>query len=88
MSEIRAASWNVEGRLSNAESLKRGKPTDIINAIKSINSDILVLLEAHSENSVDELNALKGLKAIGYHVYNVPYNDDLKSRTDAYTTQL
>ena len=88
MPEIRVASWNVEGRLSNVESPKRGKPADIINAIKSINSDILVLLEAHSENSVDELNVLKDLKTIGYHVYNVPYNDDLKVRTDAYTTQL
>ena len=88
MTKIRAASWNVEGRLSNTESLKRGKPADIIKAVKLINSDILVLLEAHSESSVDELKVLDELKAIGYHVYNVPYNDDLKSRPDAYTTQL
>jgi len=88
MSQLRISSWNVEGRLSETKTIKRAKPNDIVKAIKSLNSDILVLLEAHSENTIDELATLGQLKDMGYYVYNAPYSDDLKTRPDAYTSQL
>ena len=87
MPTIRVASWNVEGRLSNIEPAKRGKSNDIISAIESLDADILVLLEAHSENSSQELKSLNKLKELGYYIYEAPYDDDLKTRS-AYTDQL
>jgi len=85
---VRIASWNVEGRLSQKNTLTRGMPDDIIDAIKNINADIMVLLEAHSENSLSELKSSQKLYDMGYKIYNAPYQDDLNTRTDTYASQL
>jgi endonuclease/exonuclease/phosphatase family metal-dependent hydrolase len=85
---LKIASWNNEGRLSDDVSKKRGNPDSIINAIKTIDADILLLLEAHSESSIDDLGPHQQLIDAGYHIYNVPYEDDMKQRVDAYTSEL
>ena len=55
--DIKIASWNIEGRLSNVELSKRGSANQIITNIKKINADVLVLLESHSETSLSELKS-------------------------------
>lgn len=88
MVQVRIAAWNVEGRLSHQEAKTRSKPDDIVNAIKGIDADILVLIEAHSENSLSELKSSQQLYDMGYKIFNAPYQDDLITRTDTYTSQL
>ena len=86
--ELRIGSWNVEGRLSDSGVTNRGKPSHIIAAIKKLNVDILVLLEAHSEDSIDNLACHKQLNDMGYYLKSVNYQDDMASRKDTYVKQL
>lgn len=79
---LRIASWNIEGRLSETTNKKRGNPDHIIQSIKKLNADILVLLEAHGENSLDNLNSKQQLIDMGYKIFDIPYQDDTPSRTD------
>jgi len=88
MVQVRVASWNVEGRLSYNDTKTRSKPSDIVKAIKEINADILVLVEAHSETSLSKLRASQQLYDMGYKIYNAPYQDDAKIRLDSYAPQL
>jgi endonuclease/exonuclease/phosphatase family metal-dependent hydrolase len=80
---LKIASWNIEGRLSVFDARPRGNSTQIMAAITALNADVLVLLEAHSEDSVDTVSALPELRALGYHVLSVPYQDDMAFRTDS-----
>lgn len=86
--ELRIGSWNIEGRLSDSGVTNRGKPSHIIAAIKKLDVDILVLLEAHSEDSIDNLTSHKQLLNMGYYLHSVSYKDDLASRKDTYAKQL
>lgn len=86
--KLRIGSWNVEGRLSDSGVTNRGKPSHIIAAIKKLSVDILVLLEAHSEDSIDNLTSHKQLLDMGYYLHSVNYKDDLASRKDTYAKQL
>jgi len=86
--KIKIASWNIEGRLSNPMPSGRGNATQIINNIRIINADILVLLEAHTEKSLEDLAVLQAIQNLGYKIYDVPYDDDLALRTDTYTMRL
>lgn len=85
---LQIASWNIEGRLSKTNTKKRGSPDQITNSIRKIDADVLVLLEAHSENSLDNLESVQQLADMGYRLFSVPYQDDLASRSDTYTHQL
>ncbi len=85
---IKIASWNVEGRLSNLSSKGRGNATQIIKNIEVINADIMVILEAHTEENVDKLTTKQKLIDLGYQIHSVDYDDDLVSRTDCYTNRL
>jgi len=86
--KIKIASWNVEGRLSNTRSKSRGSSLQIIKNIIAINADIFVLLEAHTEASLNTLKSCRQLTEMGYDLYNVPYEDDAPSRSDTYASQL
>jgi endonuclease/exonuclease/phosphatase family metal-dependent hydrolase len=85
---MRISSWNIEGRLSKVSTSGRGNPEQIVNNIIEINPDVMVLLEAHSETNIDNLLTISKLKLHGYFVYNIPYDDDLKSRPDAKDNRL
>lgn len=85
---IRLASWNIEGRLSDTGFSKRAKPKQIVAAIKKIDADLLVLLEAHSETSLNNLKPARQLTDMGYRLYNVPYEDDTALRKDIYTKRI
>lgn len=80
---MKIASWNIEGRLSDITLKKRGSD-NILKTIKDIDADILVLLEAHSEISFDNLASQKEkLKKMGYSINSVPYEDDMATRSDS-----
>ena len=85
---IKIASWNIEGRLSIPDSKKRGSSRQIISAIKKLNADILLLLEAHTEDSIKDLDSYKQLVNIGYKIYDIPYEDDMALRKDTYASKL
>jgi endonuclease/exonuclease/phosphatase family metal-dependent hydrolase len=85
---IKIASWNIEGRLSEVDPGSRGNLNQIITAIKHINADITVLLEAHSELSLDELKSNQQLIDLGYTTYSVPYEDDIPFRPDSYAARM
>lgn len=86
---LKIASWNIEGRLSEKGNVKRGTDKHIIESIKKLDADILVLLEAHSENSIDEVESKQQLVDMGYNIHSVTYDDDgLKLRADSYASQL
>lgn len=73
---FKVASWNVETRLSETGAKLRGTPDQIVQSIKLLDADILVLLEAHKEISPESLNSYQQLNKLGYKIYNVPYDDD------------
>ena len=85
---IKIASWNVEGRLSNLALTGRGNATQILSNIETIQADIMVLVEAHTEDTLENLAAKRKLIDLGYKVYSVNYDDDLASRGDCYTKRL
>jgi endonuclease/exonuclease/phosphatase family metal-dependent hydrolase len=80
---LKIASWNVEGRLSALSSSARGNPEHILRSIKTLDADVVVLLEAHSESSLEELQSHSKLLEMGYHVHTVPYDDDMATRFDS-----
>lgn len=84
---IKIASWNIEGRLTNGDVSSRSTPSGIVDAIKNIDADIVVLLEAHGQISPDNLKAKKQLQNIGYKIYDVPYDDDSSTRSDSFYKQ-
>jgi len=85
---IKIASWNVEGRLSKITPKTRGNPSQIIETIRKINADIVILLEAHLESSIDKLKSKQHLINMGYSVFSVPYKDDTSSRADSNTKYI
>jgi len=85
---LKIASWNVEGRLSDTGDVGRGTPAHIIDSITKLDADILLLAEAHSADSLDDLPASKQLRDLGYELRNVPYDDDLATRENVYNKQL
>lgn len=85
---MKVASWNIEGRLSNVSTKHRGSPKQILNNILSINADIMILLEAHSESDINNLSIINKIKSQGYYIYSVPYDDDLQNRSDANDKRL
>lgn len=88
---IKIASWNVERKLSNINSKKRGNSNQIINMIKSINADIFFLPEAYLEKSLEPpVETVSKLKALGYALYHTPYDDNLglRQRTDSQDLSL
>ncbi|MEI6053995.1 MAG: endonuclease/exonuclease/phosphatase family protein [Candidatus Saccharibacteria bacterium] len=76
------ASWNIEGRLSDISSTHRGSPDKIISFIKYINADIILLLEAHNDDRLDNKISQEFIN-FGYKIYEVPYEDDMKFRHDS-----
>ena len=85
---LKIASWNIEGRLTNDDISTRSTPDSIISEIKKINADILVLPEAHNNLRLENLQSLKKLEALGYKIYSVKYNDDTPHRTDSFYKDL
>jgi endonuclease/exonuclease/phosphatase family metal-dependent hydrolase len=86
---ITISSWNVEGRLSEFGIKKRGTADHIVSSIRKLDSDIVLLLEAHQADSIKDLTTQhKQIQEMGYVLYESPYNDDLAIRTDVYTNQL
>lgn len=80
---IKIASWNIEGRLSQAPTKTRSSPGQIIRSIRSINADIIFLPEAHSETMIDKLELkFHEIIEMGYKIYNVPYEDNIKLSTN------
>ena len=85
---MKIASWNVEGRLSDTGDIGRGTPTHILNSIAKLDADVLLLAEAHSGDSLDDVPAGKQLRDLGYKIHSVNYDDDTATRTDSYNKQL
>ena len=88
LNSLKVASWNIEGRLTDTGAKSRGSSAQIIDAIRQLNADVLVLLEAHSQISLDDLKLKQQLIDMGYYLYNTLYKDDMHLRKDAYTPQL
>ena len=85
---IKIASWNIEGRLSDTGDVGRGTPAHILNSIAKLDADVLLLAEAHSADSLDDLPAGKQLRDLGYQIHSVNYDDDTAERTDSYNKKL
>jgi endonuclease/exonuclease/phosphatase family metal-dependent hydrolase len=85
---LKIASWNIEGRLTNDDISARSTPDSIISEIKKINADILVLPEAHNNLALENLNSRKKLEALGYKIHSVKYNDDTPRRPEAFYKDL
>jgi endonuclease/exonuclease/phosphatase family metal-dependent hydrolase len=85
---LKIASWNVEGRLSVANGSPRRGTAQIIESIRALDADVLVLLEAHSEVSLDTLPAATELADMGYELRSIPYGEDFAERPDAYAPRL
>lgn len=81
---LRIASWNIEGKLTDTGQKKRGSVKQIITTIKQLDADVLVLLEAHGEASLENLEPSQQLIDMGYQLYNAPYEDDSHRRQDAF----
>lgn len=73
---LKIASWNVECKLSETSRTKRGHPDQIMAMIRKINADVLMLIEAHIEDSLEDIKHHKKLLSMGYQIYNVPYQND------------
>jgi hypothetical protein len=54
---IKLAAWNVEMRLSNKTLKHHGDSSQIINMIRRIGADVMVLPEAHGELSLQDLKS-------------------------------
>jgi len=76
------SSWNIESRLSDIGSKSRGSSNDIIKFISLINSDIILLLEAHHEISLNKKISQR-LVELGYKLFSVSYDDDMEFRSDS-----
>jgi endonuclease/exonuclease/phosphatase family metal-dependent hydrolase len=86
--QLKITSWNIEGRLSEVGLKRRGSSDQIIASIKKLDADVVVLLEAHSEASLDNLESSQQLIEMGYYLYNAPYQDDTPMRTDTNASLL
>lgn len=85
---FKIASWNIEGRLTNNDISLRSTPDKIIESIKKLNADILILPEAHNEINLKNLKIKQKLKDIGYELFSVPYQEVPVFRLDAFYTNL
>lgn len=71
---LRIASWNIEGRLSDLAINQRGTPEHILRSIERLNADILFLAEACSITGVVD-QTRRGITQLGYHIFEVPYDE-------------
>lgn len=78
---MKVTSWNVECKLSETSRTKRGHPDQIMAMIRKINADVLMLVEAHVEDSLENLKHHKELLNMGYRIYNVPYQNDTLAKS-------
>jgi endonuclease/exonuclease/phosphatase family metal-dependent hydrolase len=85
---LKIASWNVEGRLSAENGSPRRGAAQIVESIRALDADVLVLLEAYSEVSLEALPAATELADMGYQLRSVPYGEDFTERLDAYAPRL
>jgi endonuclease/exonuclease/phosphatase family metal-dependent hydrolase len=85
---LKIASWNIEGRLTNNDVSARSTPDKIIAEIRSLDADILILLEAHNNLNLNNLEARNKLEAMGYKLHSVTYNDKMPSRPDDFYKNL
>lgn len=70
---IKIAAWNVEGRLSRRTTKRRGSPEHILDGIRRLDADVIVLPEAYYEAidpGVDEQ-----LLDLGYAWHDAEYGD-------------
>lgn len=73
---ISIATWNIEGRLSKYNGGKRrGTPKDILEEIKNLNADIIILPEAYLDKPDEGVDS--ALKELGYSWHDAKYNDTL-----------
>ncbi|MDK2899342.1 MAG: hypothetical protein PWQ10_529 [Patescibacteria group bacterium] len=85
---IKVASWNIEKRLENFNSKRRGNSAQIIEMINLIDADIIVLPEAHDKSSLDNLRTKDQLNNMGYYIYNMPYDDSTNPELSANNKHL
>jgi len=85
---IQVASWNIEGRLSPVNGTDRRGPLRIIESIRKLDADVLILPEAHSEVSLETLPCRDELAAMGYELHSIPYGEEFAERPGAYAPRL
>lgn len=73
---IKLACWNIEGRLARYDGGHgRGTPELILEYIRRLDADVLVLPEAYLNAPAPGVN--QALTAMGYQWYDTKYNDTL-----------
>lgn len=85
---LKIASWNIEGRLTNNDVSVRSTPDKIVDAIKNLDADIIILPEAHNNLDFKDLDMYERIKSLGYQINGTPYNDSTPIRTGAFYTHL
>lgn len=81
---MRIGSWNTELRLTQLAEKGRGTPDHILEGIKRIDADVLVLPEAYQETPADGID--EKLDAMGYEWRDVGYQD--QGREDLYAGRM
>lgn len=71
---IKVASWNVEGRLTGYKKTGRGSAEHILQGIKKLDADVLVLPDAFLEDVAPGVDDY--LRKLGYVWRDVLYNDE------------
>jgi endonuclease/exonuclease/phosphatase family metal-dependent hydrolase len=70
---IKVVAWNVEGRLSGEVLSGRGSADHILEGIKELDADVLVLLEAYTSTLAN--GVYDKLRELGYEILNTAYED-------------
>jgi endonuclease/exonuclease/phosphatase family metal-dependent hydrolase len=76
---IKVVSWNIEGRLTRFTKSGRGSPEHIIEGITQLDADVVFLAEASDGDDI-EPKITDRIKALGYDIYTVSYEDGDKDR--------
>lgn len=80
---MKIASWNIEGRLSDLATDKRGTPEAIVAAIKRLDADILVHPEAFGNKPPMRPEITAALQELGYEHRAATYDDSIGRGSEA-----
>lgn len=85
---IKIAAWNVEGRLSQRTTKRRGSPRHILDGIRQLDADVIVLPEAYYKDPATGMD--EQLRRLGYQWYDARYDDtnDPSSEADGDRTNV
>lgn len=83
---IKVAAWNVEGRLTDYAEGKRGHPQQILEAIKQLDADLVVLPEAYLGEPAAGVDDY--LRSLGYSWHDTPYGDQDRDWSKEFNVEM